>query len=51
MKPHIYLFKSWPDSGHVYQTWVCSDGLHIYVGKGSSPRSAYLDWLGKRGEV
>jgi hypothetical protein len=50
MKPHIYLAYSWYDCGHRYESWNCSSGCPN-VGKGSSPRSAYLDWLGKKGEV
>jgi hypothetical protein len=53
MKPHIYLLSSWPDGGYTYETWVCvcSDSLNIQVGKGNSPRAAYIDWLAKRGGV
>lgn len=51
MKPHIYLLKSWTDAGWRYESWVCSDGIHIYVGKGNNPRSAYMDWLANQGEA
>lgn len=51
MKPHIYLAYSWYDCGHRYESWVCSDGIRIYAGKGNTPRAAYMDWLVMQGEA
>lgn len=50
MKPHIYLLKSWIDCGWRYESWICSSGCPC-VGKGQTPRAAYMDWLAKRGEA
>ena len=50
MKPRIKLLMSWGDCGHDYEWWSCGiEGLQ--VGLGSSPESAYRDWLAKGGKV